>query len=31
LEAVSGTRDLTEPFERLKLGCEQVYLKKTTE
>ena len=31
LEEVSGNRDLTEPFERLKLGCEQVYLKKTTE
>jgi hypothetical protein len=31
LEAVAGMRDLTEPFERLKLGCEQVYLKKTTE
>jgi hypothetical protein len=31
LEAVAGNRDLSEPFERLKLGCEQVYLKKTTE
>jgi hypothetical protein len=31
LESVAGTRDLTEPFERLKLGCEQVYLKKTAE
>ena len=31
LEAVAGMRDLTEPFERLKLGCEQVYLKKTAE
>lgn len=31
LEAVAGARDLTEPFERLKLGCEQVYLKKTSE
>lgn len=31
LNAISATRNLIEPFERLKLACEQVHLQKTGE